>query len=149
MANVQVDALWYVHRHGRVLSAGVAPSLWDTSLVGQAELVSPWPTVLEESDDWRGGGEWRDWLTEPKPGDHRDADVVRYVSPYDRGAVKMPFLLSRSTVTFLLPIDGLPQLPNELPDDNSLVELVRRAVAELVCEMNRVVAPILERLQTG
>jgi hypothetical protein len=147
VATGPIMAPGYVRYHGRVLSAGVVRSGWDGSLLGDVELVTPWPAELTRSRGWQGEARWQDWDTEQNYGADDDTDPFRYGTPYEHDAVKRPYLLCRSALSFPLPAEALPKLPDAAPDGDALVDLARRYVGELVYRMNAVVAPIIETLE--
>jgi hypothetical protein len=128
-----------VRRHPRVLSAHVERSQWDGSLLGVAELVTPWPAALRKSDEWRQGQRWWDWRFETFGG------TGWYSEPGDEESAGHRYLLPAARMQFPLAAEQLPAAPDG-PDDNVEVQ-ARAAVEILVSLMNEVITPVITLLE--
>ena len=143
IATGPVMAPGYVCRHPRILSARLEYSYWDGSLGAIVELVTPWPQALRQSSQWMrqiNRGWWHDWPTE-----FSDA----YRDPGDEDMSKRPYLLTSAALRLTVPDGQLPQPPSAEPAAQEVVELAQQAVAVLVAELNRIVGPVIEALETG
>ncbi|WP_433239893.1 hypothetical protein [Actinomadura nitritigenes] len=134
-----VMAPGYVRYNSRVRSASVERSQWDGSLLAVVSLVAPWPTALARSFDWQRGRHWRDWPTELR------GEGYDFVAPTERDVAEYPFLQASITLTFSLPVAGLPAAPEGPKDD--VEQLAREAVASLVAGLNATVEPVLDLLE--
>ncbi|WP_433516462.1 hypothetical protein ACQP2T_13370 [Nonomuraea sp. CA-143628] len=143
VATSPIMAPGYVRFHPRLLSARVDVNDWDGSLIGTADLVTPWPQPLAASRDWRTEDTWwRDWPTEP----NWSTDTVRYLDPGgEQLADGAHFLMASAALVFPLPTRPLPTLPPSPPTD--LAALARTHVNALVTEMNRIVTPVISTLE--
>lgn len=143
VATGPIMAPGYVRRHPRILSTCLEYSYWDGSLAASIELIAPWPQPLRQSSQWIkqiGHGWWHDW-----PMDFSDV----YHDPSDEDISKRPYLLASASMRFTVPDDEFPVPPATEHTDDELVELARQSVAVLVAKLNRVVGPVLQRLQNG
>ncbi|MFB4318789.1 hypothetical protein [Actinomadura sp. 21ATH] len=135
----------WVRCHGTVLDAQIHRSNWDGSLSAKVEVAAPWPAGLAKSSAWKRGASWRDWNTHSNVGGNDD-DAVVYESPTEQNTAKHPYAFATLTLMFPVPAGGFPALPDTMPNDDDLVDLARRHVAEAVYQLNQLVVPILEAL---
>jgi hypothetical protein len=143
VATGPIMAPGYVRRHPRILGARLEYSYWDGSLSANVELITPWPGPLRQSSQWIkqiGHGWWHDW-----PMDFGDT----YYDPGDEDISKRPYLLASAALRFTVPDSQLPQPPSAEPADAELVDLAQQSVAVLVAELNRIVGPVIQTLDTG
>jgi hypothetical protein len=127
----------YVRWHRRVASATCLRSPWDGSLTCDVTLVSPWPAELTWTKQWVRDRGWRDW---PQL-------FGQYVAPSDQDVTRSPHLRASLRVQAPVPVDDLPRAP-EGPDDD-VVHAARRAVTVLVRELNELLTPMIDQLETG
>ena len=130
----------YVRCHSRVLSARLARSGWDGSLVAGVSLVSAWPERLTRAlvrAVQLGDREayWQDW-----PAEFRSGDTVSYYEPSEADVAARPYLLATISLQFTVPSAALPQ-PPAIPA--ALLPAGQQAVAVVVAELNRIVGPVL------
>ena len=130
----------YVRCHSRVLSARLARSGWDGSLVAGVSLVSAWPERLTRAlvrAVQLGDREayWQDW-----PAEFRSGDTVSYYEPSEADVAARPYLLTTLGLQFTVPSAALPQ-PPATPSER--LGGGQQAVAVVVAELNRVVGPVL------
>jgi hypothetical protein len=127
----------YVRWHPRIVSATCLRSPWDGSLIGEVTLVSPWPAELTWTRQWGRDRGWRDW---PQL-------FGQYVAPSEQDLTRSPHLRASLLAQAPVRLDDLPPAPAG-PDGD--VELAaRRAVAVLVRELNEVLNPIIDQLESG
>jgi hypothetical protein len=127
----------YVRWQPRVVSAACRRSPWDGSLVCDMTLVSPWPAQLTWSRQWDHDRGWRDW---PQL-------FGQYVGPSEQDLTRSPHLRASLLVQAPVRLDDLPPPPDG-PDDE-VARSAGRAVAVLVRELNELVNPILDQLDSG
>ena len=130
----------YVRCHSRVLSARLARSGWDGSLVAGVSLVSAWPERLTRAlvrAVQLGDREayWQDW-----PAEFRSGDTVSYYEPSEADVAARPYLLTTLGLQFTVPSAALPQPPTT-PCER--LGAGRQAVAVVMAELNRIVGPVL------
>ena len=127
----------YVRWHPRVVSATCARSPWDGSLTCDITLVSPWPAQLTWSRQWDHDQGWRDW---PQL-------FGQYVGPSEQDLTRSPHLRSSLRVQAPVRLDDLPPAPGG-PDPADAERAAGHAVAVLVRELNDLLNPILDQLET-
>ena len=127
----------YVRRHPRIVSATCARSPWDGRLICDVTLVSPWPAALTWSRQWDRDRGWRDW---PQL-------FGQYVAPSDRDLTRSPHLRASLLVQAPVRLDDLPPAP-EGPASVGVDRLAGRSVAVVVRELNELLNPILDQLET-
>jgi len=143
VATGPIMAPGYVRRHPRILSARLEYSYGDGSLAANVELITPWPQPLRQSSQWIkqiGHGWWHDW-----PMDFSDA----YNDPSDEDLAKRPYLLASAALRFTVPIGQFAHPPSAEPAAEELTELASQSVAVLVTELNRIVVPVIQTLETS
>jgi hypothetical protein len=149
IATSPVMAPGYARRHPAVLGTQVERSDWDGSLLASVEVITPWPTALTRSRDWRRGKWWREWPSEPVFG----SDQMSYYEPSGEDLAKDPYLLASACLRFTLTSGDLPVPPagesfsGDAPlarsDCARLTGTAQRAVEVLAAELNSVVVPVL------
>jgi hypothetical protein len=129
----------YVRYHPRVLTARLERSSWDGSLVAGVDLVSSWPKQLKTAlaAGLRLGDRdayWQDW-----PTGYADGDTISYYEPSEADIAARPYLLTTVSLQFTVKSATLPKPPASaaLPDAG------QQAVAVVIAELNRIVAPVL------
>jgi hypothetical protein len=127
----------YVRWHRRIVSATCARSSWDGSLTCDVTLVSPWPAELTWSRQWGRDRGWRDW---PQL-------FGQYVAPSEQDLTRSPHLRASLLVQAPVRLDDLPPAPDG-PDGNDVEQTARRAVTVLVRELNELLDPIVDQLET-
>jgi hypothetical protein len=127
----------YVRWHPRVASATCLRSSWDGSLTCDVTLVSPWPAQLTWSRQWGRDRGWRDW---PQL-------FGQYVAPSEQDLTRSPHLRASLLVQAPVQLDDLPPAP-EGPDGDDVEEMAHRAVTVLVRELNELLNPIVDQLET-
>lgn len=129
----------YVRKHRRVLSARLARSDWDGSLLARVELVIPQPKPLRwmRSDEDRGM--WRDWPVDTSPFGTRD----RFYEPDNDELARDPYLLATASLRFTVPSGDLP----EPHPDGADVDTCQQAVAVVVRNLNEIVGPVIQRIE--
>jgi hypothetical protein len=126
----------YVRWHRRILDATCVRNPWDGALVARMNLVAPWPRSLEWPRAWQRDRGWRDW-----------PEVFgQFVRPSERDLAGSPYLRATLLAEIPVPLDDLPAAP-EGPHDGA-VQAAQRAVGVLVRELNDIVAPIVQRLDS-
>jgi hypothetical protein len=135
-----VMAPGYLRRHRRILLARPARSDWDGSLLACVDLVisQPRPLSYLRSDDDRGV--WRDW-----PVQGAIAGSERFYEPDSDELARDPYLLTSASLRFTVPCGDLPH-PSAYPQLTYAFEV---AVTVVVQELNRIVSPVLERVEEG
>jgi hypothetical protein len=128
----------YVRWHPRVVSATCLRSSWDGSLTCNVTLVSPWPAELTWSRQWGRDRGWRDW---PQL-------FGQYVAPSEQDLTRSPHLRASLLVQAPVRLDDLPPAP-EGPESSGVEQMARRAVTVLVRELNELLNPIVDQLETG
>ncbi len=126
----------YVRRHPRIVSAGCARSPWDGSLTCDVTLVSPWPAQLTRSRQWDRDRGWRDW---PQL-------FGQFVGPSEQDLTRAPHLRASLLVQAPVRLDDLPPAPAGPHDD--VEATARRALIVLVRELNELLDPVLDQLET-
>ena len=126
----------YVRRHRRIVAATCARNSWDGSLICDVTLVSPWPAELTGSRQWGRDRGWRDW---PQL-------FGQYVAPSERDLTRSPHLRASLLVQAPVRLDDLPPAPDGPGDD--VEQLARIATGVLVRELNAILDPIVEQLET-
>jgi hypothetical protein len=127
----------YVRWHRRILSVACVRNQWDGTLTAQVMLVSPWPAALAWPREWCRDRGWRDWPNV----------LGQFVHPTQRDVATTAYLRASLLIEAPVPFDGLPPAPED-PHD-AVAETARRAVAVLVRELNDLLAPIIEKLESG
>jgi hypothetical protein len=127
----------YVRWHPRVVSATCSRSSWDGSLTCDVTLVSRWPAELTWSRQWDRDRGWRDW---PQL-------FGQYVAPSEQDLTRSPHLRASLLVQAPVRLDDLPPAP-EGPDGHEVEEAAQRAVTVLVRELNELLNPIVDQLET-
>jgi hypothetical protein len=126
----------YVRRHPRIVSATCLRSPWDGGLTGEVTLVSAWPAALTWSRQWGRDRGWRDW---PQL-------FGQYVAPSDQDLTRSPHLRASLLVQAPVRLDDLPPAPEGPGGD--VEGAARRAVTVLVRELNELLDPIVDQLET-
>jgi hypothetical protein len=127
----------YVRWRPRVLSATCSRSSWDGGLICDVVLVSPWPAQLTWSRQWGRDRGWRDW---PQL-------FGQYVAPSEQDLTRSPYMRASLLVQAPVRLDDLPPAP-EGPDGNDVEQMARRAVTVLARELNEILNPIVDQLET-
>jgi len=133
-----VMAPGYVRRHRRICAARLERSDWDGSLLAMVDLVIPQPRPLQwmRSDEDRG--HWRDW-----PVEHAFFGADYFCEPGTEELARDPYLLATASLRFTVPSGGLPQ-PHR---DGADVATCQQSVAVVVAELNRIVGPVIKRIE--
>jgi hypothetical protein len=126
----------YVRWHQRIVSATCLRSPWDGSLTCEITLVSPWPAELTWSRQWGRDRGWRDW---PQL-------FGQYVAPSEQDLTRSPHLRASLLVQAPVRLDDLPPAPDG--PDGTIEQTARRAVTVLVRELNELLNPIVDQLET-
>jgi hypothetical protein len=126
----------YVRRHPRIVSATCARSSWDGSLICDVTLVSKWPAQLTWSRQWDRDRGWRDW---PQL-------FGQYVGPSEQDLTRSPHLRASLLVQAPVRLDDLPPAPDG--PGAEVEQSARRAVTVLVRELNELLNPIVDQLET-
>jgi hypothetical protein len=126
----------FVRWHRRVISATCRRNAWDGTLVAEVTLVAPWPTALTASRQWWRDRGWRDWPD----------TFGQFVQPSERDLGRRPHLRASLLVEAPLPLDGLPAAPRG-PGDR-VEESARRALVVLTRELNELLAPVVDQLES-
>jgi hypothetical protein len=145
VATSPIMAPGYVRKHPRVLAASLEHSYWDGSLVASVELITPWPRALVESGEWMqrtGKGWWHGWPEERIGG-------LGYYFPSDEDISHRPYLMAKASLCFTVPDGQLPHPPADQPVEYELEDLARQSVAVLVTELNRIVEPVIQTLESS
>jgi hypothetical protein len=127
----------FVRWHRRIVHAVCVRNSWDGGLGAHVRLVSPWPAELTWSREWWRDRGWRDW----------PQTFGQYLQPTDQDLSRNPHLRASLLVQAPLPLDSLPQAPEDPTDDVS--EKARHAVTVLVRELNELLTPIVRQLERG
>ncbi|GIJ43393.1 hypothetical protein Val02_02790 [Virgisporangium aliadipatigenens] len=127
----------YVRQHPRILSAICSRNSWDGGLTCDITLVSPWPAQLSRGRHWDRDRGWQDW---PQL-------FGQYVDPSARDLTKRPHVRASLLVQAPVRLDDLPAAP-EGPYPEAVEQAARRAVGVLVRELNDLIDPIVEQLET-
>jgi hypothetical protein len=142
VATPPVMAPGFVRYHRRIASASLARSNWDASLVAQVELVTSPPAALDGLLDW--GSPWHDWPVETW------GDGPRWLEPSSQDLAARYYMLTTVRLQFTIPHDGLPAVPPDGAPPLTPAQLVaesRHAVQVVVSELNKVVAPVIAKLE--
>jgi hypothetical protein len=126
----------YVRRHPRVVSAACSRNPWDGGLTCDVTLVSRWPAELTWSRQWDRDRGWRDW---PQL-------FGQYVGPSERDLTRSPHLRASLLVQAPVRLDDLPPAPDG--PGGAVEEIARIAVTVLVRELNELISPIVDQLET-
>lgn len=138
-ATTPVMSPGYVRRHPRILTARLARSDWDGSLIAQVDLLTGQPAQFRNGLPGPGGGWWRSW-----PSEHSFmSDRETWYEPRTEELANGAYLLASVSLRFTVPSAGLPQ-PHP---DGADVETCERAVAIVVRELNAIVGPVLARIE--
>jgi hypothetical protein len=127
----------YVRRHPRVVSATCSRNPWDGGLTCDVTLVSGWPAELTWSRQWGRDRGWRDW---PQL-------FGQYVAPSEQDLTRSPHLRASLLVQAPVRLDDLPPAPDG-PGGDDVEQLARIAVTVLVRELNELLSPIVDQLET-
>jgi len=127
----------YVRWHPRVISATCSRSPWDGCLICDVTLVSPWPVQLARGRQWDRDRGWRDW---PQL-------FGQYVAPSEQDLTRSPHLRASLLLQAPVRLDDLPPAPDG-PDGDTVEPAARRAVTVLVRELNELLNPIVDQLET-
>ncbi|KAA9158108.1 hypothetical protein FPZ12_023690 [Amycolatopsis acidicola] len=126
----------YVRLHRRILELSCVRNEWDGTLIARANLVSPWPAALDWPRDWCRDENWQDW-----------PDLFgQFVHPAERDIAKMPYLRASVLVEAPVPFTDLPPAPEHA--DQDVPGAARRAVSVLVRQLDALLTPIVEKLET-
>jgi hypothetical protein len=85
-------------------------------------------------------GWWHDW-----PMDFSDV----YDDPSDEDVSKRPYLLASAALRFSVPHARLPQPSSARHTADELTDLASQAVAIVVDELNRIIWPVIQALETS
>lgn len=150
----------YACTHPRIRSAKIIRNEWDGSLGAAVCLVVPQPKPLSYlgvdgpplvtpdyavSEFGRPGAMWRDW-----PGEHSFArDTTLWYEPGGEDVCRGPFLLTSVELDFVMPqAQGRLSRPSESwADRRTLANEAAAAVEILVGELNRIVGPVLAKIE--
>jgi len=127
----------YVRWHPRVISATCSRSPWDGCLTCDVTLVSPWPAQLTRGRQWDRDRGWRDW---PQL-------FGQYVAPSEQDLTRSPHLRASLLLQAPVRLDDLPPAPDG-PDGDTVEPAARRAVTVLVRELNELLSPIVDQLES-
>jgi len=152
----------YVCLHPRIRSATIIRNEWDLSLGAAVQLVAPQPKPLRHlpvegsplaapdvptSPFGPAGTSWRDW-----PSEHSfTLDTTLSYEPSGQQVCRDPYLITTVELDFSMPCAqaALP-VPAESWASGGLAEESARQVVEiLVRELNRIVGPVLTRIEEG
>jgi hypothetical protein len=125
----------YVRWHRRILGAICTRSPWDGSLIGEVNLVSPWPAELTWTKEWQHDRGWRDW---PQV-------FGQYVTASDEDLTRNPHLRAWLVAQVPVPLNDLPAAPAGPDDDVDMA--AQRAVTVLARELNAILGPLLDQLE--
>ncbi|GLY33488.1 hypothetical protein [Kineosporia sp. NBRC 101731] len=127
----------YVRFHRRVLGVICERNAWDGSLIARVQLVSPLPGPLARTQVWGHDRGWKSW----------PAVLGHYLPPSPQELARFPFVRPVLLVDAPLPLTDLPPAP-ERPGPE-LAELAQRAVSVLTRELNDLLSPIINTLESG
>jgi hypothetical protein len=129
----------YVRCHPRILTARLARSGWDGSLIARVDVLTGQPEYLRRprSDDVRGF--WHDWPDEYSLA--RD-QIVYYEPGTEELAKRGRYALASVSLRFTVPSGDLPDPRGH----GASLGICREAVAVVVRELNRAVGPVLARM---
>lgn len=126
----------FVRWDRRVLEAICVRNTWDGTLTAHVKLVSPLPEQLTRSRAWWRDRGWQGW----------QETFGQYVEPTQQDLARSPFARATLLVQVPVPLDDLPPEP-EGPHDR-VEDSAHRAMVVLVRELNAVVTPILDHLDS-
>ena len=124
----------FVRWHRRVLEVRCERNTYDGSLNAHVEVASPLPAALGTSKTWWRDNGWRGW----------PEIFGQFVRPTEADLTKIPFVRPVLLVDVPLPLDDLPPTPDG--PDRLFAETAHRALLVLVRELNRLVAPLVTRM---
>jgi hypothetical protein len=127
----------YVRWHPRIVSATCSRNPWDGGLTCDITLVSRWPAPLTRSRHWDHDRGWRDW---PQL-------FGQYTAPSAHDLARSPHLRASLQAQAPVRLDDLPPAP-EGPDPAEAERAAGRAVTVLVRELNDLLNPIVDQLET-
>lgn len=132
----------YVRYHPRILTARLARSDWDGSLIARVDLLTAQPEYLgrPRSDDV--GGLWHDWPDEYSFARER---IVYYEPGTEELARRGRYALASLSLRFTVPSGDLPDPHGH----GASLGMCCEAVAVVVAELDRAVGPVLARMGKG
>jgi hypothetical protein len=135
----------YVRRHPRILTAQLARSDWDGSLIAQVDVLTPQPHHLRIGV--KDIGYWHDWPSEHAFG----ADRIVYFEPGTEDLARShTFLLAGVSLPFMVPSGDLPYSPAKYATPTTGTDLVvacQQSIAVLVRELNRIAGPVINHIE--
>jgi hypothetical protein len=131
----------YVRYHPRVRTAQLERSDWDGSLLAMVDLVILQPASLRISGSDCDGRHywWRDW-----PSEIAFSGDTTWYQPGGDDLAASPHLLCTASLRFTVPSSQLPAPPSA---PALLTGACREAVVVLVAELNKIVGPVLDRIE--
>jgi hypothetical protein len=126
----------YVRLHRRVLEAECVRNGWDGSLTVCARVITPWPAALSENRVWGQDRGWRGW----------PETFGQFVAPSQQELSRIPHVRTILLVDAPLSLADLVPAPDG--PGRELPSLAARTVAVLVRELNVVLGPMVNRLDT-
>lgn len=140
-ATTPVMSPGYVRQHPGILSAQLARSDWDGSLIAQVDILTGQPQQFRNGLPGPGDGWWRSW-----PSEHCIAsDREIYYEPGGEDLARSAYLLASVSLRFPIPSGDLPYA-SAYPQ---LAYAADEAVTVVVRELNRIVGPVLRRVEEG
>jgi hypothetical protein len=143
-ATTPVMSPGYVRYHPRILTAQLARSDWDGSLIARVDVLTSQPDHVRRTVG--RAGSWNDWPSEYSFG----SDQIVYYEPGTEDLARGPYLLASASLRFTVPSAVLEQPPVQwrgrgeyAPD--ALAGACAAAVAVVVMELNSFVGPVLVR----
>jgi hypothetical protein len=132
----------YVRYHPRILTARLARSDWDGSLIARVDVLTGQPEYLRRprSDDVRGF--WRDW---PDEYSFAREQIVYYEPGTQELAKRSRYALASVSLRFTVPSGDLPDTRGH----GASLGICREALAVVVGELDRAVGPVLARMGEG
>jgi hypothetical protein len=143
VANSPVMAPGYVRTHSRVLSGQVVRNDWDGSLGADVSLIIPQPAPLRHLRAAGLGCNWRDWRSEYRfSGEYYDY-------PSGEDVTQRPYLMCSARLCFPLPaaMTVLAKPGPVFAKPGVTEHFAAETVAVLVDEMNRIVGPVLAKIE--
>jgi hypothetical protein len=136
----------FVVFHPRVLSCRLEVNETTGRLDAAVDVITPQPRPLQYMSA-ETGGVWQDWPIRSASG------PLEYQLPDYDDVAKRPFLLTRATLMFALtyPKYRFPPASKLLPGLNgdNLVATARGSVRVLVDELNKLVDPVIRRIEAA
>ncbi|MEV4756878.1 hypothetical protein AB0J86_17435 [Micromonospora sp. NPDC049559] len=126
----------FVRWHPRIISATCRRNRWDGTLTAEVTLVAGWPEELRAARHWWRDRGWRDWPQR----------FGQWLDPTEEDLSRRPHLRASLLVEAPVPVERLPAAPDG-PHDR-LAEAARRAVTVLARELDELLTPVIEQLES-